>query len=638
MAALTPPETVTTARVARAGAIAAHGGLDQALAAGAIPGRTDLTLSEALVLGLLRQSVSRYVTVLGHGSTELGEVLRSYAAAGVVEVFPVRHETEAAHAATALRWVTGEKAAVVTSIGPGALQAMAGSLVASSDGVGVWHIYGDETTEDEGPNMQQIPRPEQGLFLRLAATMGSAYSLHTPGALPTALRRGLRTVDDPHRPGPFFLLLPLNTQPTVLQDFNLRELPTGTPPRLAAAGGGYERAAADLLAAKRVVIKVGGGAKGCGVELAELAELVDAVVVTSPISTGVVPASHRRQMTVGGSKGSRSGNYAMSHADALLVVGSRAVCQSDCSRTGYPQVRRVVNINTDPEAALHYADTTALLGDAKPTLQRLIRTVRELRAASPAETRSADATASDWLVSCQAERRRWEDFKNLRYANPVAYDEVWQREVLTQPAAIHTVLTACHEHGAIAFFDAGDVQANGFQLAADETEGVTITDGGASYMGFATSAVLATAMSTEPWQAVAFTGDGSFTMNPQVLIDGVAHGATGVVVIFDNRRMAAISSLQVAQYGVDFATNDAVEVDYVAWAGAVSGVLALPGGYTVSELRAAMTAALTYDGLAVVHVPVYFGPDELGGLGAYGDWNVGNWVAATQQRRHDIGL
>lgn len=102
--------------------------------------------------------------------------------------------------------------------------------------------------------------------------------------------------------------------------------------------------------------------------------------------------------------------------------------------------------------------------------------------------------------------------------------------------------------------------------------------------------------------------------------------------------MAAISSLQVAQYGVDFATNDAVEVDYVAWAGAVSGVLALPGGYTVSELRAAMTAALTYDGLAVVHVPVYFGPDELGGLGAYGDWNVGNWVAATQQRRHDIGL
>ena len=93
---------------------------------------------------------------------------------------------------------------------------MAGSLVAASDGVGVWHIYGDETTEDEGPNMQQIPRAEQGLFLRLAATMGPAYSLHTPGALATALRRGLNTVDHPHRAGPFFLLLPLNTQPALI--------------------------------------------------------------------------------------------------------------------------------------------------------------------------------------------------------------------------------------------------------------------------------------------------------------------------------------------------------------------------------------------------------------------------------------
>ncbi len=123
----------------------------------------------------------------------------------------MRHEVAAAHAATALRWVTREKAAVVTSIGPGALQAMAGSLTASSNGVGVYHLYGDETTEDEGPNMQQIPRPEQGLFLRLASTMGPAYSLHTPAALPTALRRGLNAVDHPHRPS---ALLPAATRST----------------------------------------------------------------------------------------------------------------------------------------------------------------------------------------------------------------------------------------------------------------------------------------------------------------------------------------------------------------------------------------------------------------------------------------
>ena len=41
---------------------------------------------------------------------------------------------------------------------------MAGSLAAASNGVGVYHIYGDETTRGEGYNMQQVPKPDQGIF------------------------------------------------------------------------------------------------------------------------------------------------------------------------------------------------------------------------------------------------------------------------------------------------------------------------------------------------------------------------------------------------------------------------------------------------------------------------------------------
>ena len=36
---------------------------------------------------------------------------------------------------------------------------------------------------------------------------------------------------------------------------------------------------------------------------------------------------------------------------------------------------------------------------------------------------------------------------------------------------------------------------------------------------------MATALASEPFYGVAVTGDGSFTMNPQILIDGVEHGA-----------------------------------------------------------------------------------------------------------------
>ena len=126
-----------------------------------LPHRLDLTLSEALVLGLLKQDVRIYLTVLGHGSTEIGEVLRIYQQAGLVKVYGLHSEIEASHAAAALRWIRGEKAAVITSIGPGALQALAASIVPASDGIGVWYLFGDETSEYEGFNMQQVPKHER---------------------------------------------------------------------------------------------------------------------------------------------------------------------------------------------------------------------------------------------------------------------------------------------------------------------------------------------------------------------------------------------------------------------------------------------------------------------------------------------
>ena len=629
----TSADTVSRQRLARAEAVFSAGGVEPALESGALPRRIDLSLSEIVVLGLLRQGVTRFIGVLGHGSTDIGEVLRVYEKAGVVRTFPVRHETEAVHAATALRWVTGEKAAVFTSIGPGALHALAGSLAPANDGIGVWFLLGDETTEDEGPNMQQIPGRGQGSFHRLFSAMGNTYTLHTPGAVGTALRRGLNTTDHPFRPGPYFLLLPMNTQPLVFPAFNLDELPNSPPPKLgpAADDGAYKVAADAIRRAERTVVKIGGGGRTAGRELETFLQLADAVAVTSPLASGVIPFSHPRNMTVGGSKGSLSGNYAMENADLLIAVGSRFVCQSDCSRTGYPNVQTVININGDPDAATHYGKSLALVGDVGRTIERLNI---ELRAG--AETGSGPA--SKWLAACREKRWEWDEFRNLRYRNPRLYDEAWQKEVLTQPAAIKAATDWARGNDAVAFFDAGDVQANGFQIVEDDRLGRTFTETGASYMGFAVSALLATAMTNKPFYGLALSGDGSFFMNPQILIDGVQHGARGCILLLDNRRMAAISGLQFDQYGAVYATSDSVEVDYVALAGSVRGVAAFHGGYSTESLIEALDRAIAHPGLSLIHLPVYSGDNPLGGMGVFGRWNVGNWCESTQALRHEIGL
>jgi len=620
-------ETIATTQgiAQRAALVARLGGLATRAQTDAFPEQVDVTCSEGLVLGLLRQGVSKFLVIFGHGSTDLGEVLRLYEAAGAVKVFNFRNEVEMAHTATALAWAFAEPCAVVTSIGPGGLQAMAGSLTAASNGIGVYHIYGDETTHGEGYNMQQVPKPQQGLYGQITGLMGQSYVLHTPMALRDAMRRGTQTVHHPSKAGPFFLMFPINTQPQVISKLRISSLPDrlNSAPTMVADSATLTQAASLLKSSSKVAFKLGGGARRFGSGITELAEKVGAAVVLSPGASGVLPDQHPQNMHVGGSKGSISGNFAMTEATTLVVIGSRAVCQSDCSGIGYPNVTQVVNINADLIDAHHYNQTIALCGDIGAVVGQLNQII----------DRSA-ATVGDkqaWLRACHQKKMEWRGFLTARQAQAPLQDPVWGKPVLTQPAAIKEVCDFAKAVDGIKFFDAGDVQANGFQTVEDEHVGDTFTDTGASYMGFATSAVTAAGLADSSRYAIALVGDGSFMMNPQALISAVEHRAHALIVIFDNRRMAAITGLQHAQYGQEFRTNDSVAVDYVMLAGSVRGVNALSGGVSRESFREALKSAHAYKGLSVIHLPVYAGTQPEGGLGAYGSWNVGNWCDRVQE-------
>ena len=598
-----------------------HGGVNAVVEAGLLSNTVSMGLTEVLVLGLIRQGVTKFLMILGHGSTEFGETLRVYESAGLVRGFQFRNEVEMAHTATALRWVYDEPCAVVTSIGPGALQAVAASIVSSSNGIGVYHIYGDETTHGEGYNMQQVPKREQGMFGQITAVMGSSYTLHTPQAFREALRRGATRVFHPSKAGPFFLNLPINTQPAkvTLRLDSLPERPQPFVPYLL-SDALIKKAAALISQASQVAIKVGGGSRKAAEALLCFAETSGAVVVLSPGSTGVLPDDHPQNMHVGGSKGTISGNYAMQEAELVIFVGSRGVCQSDCSGMGWPKAKYVININTDFEDVLHYNNTLALQGDAATVLKQLTRCLDKQK------------TTSEWLSKCLAKKQEWQTFKKDRFDAATIEDDIWKIPLLTQPQVIKIADDFARLHEAIKFFDAGDVQANGFQIVEDNSPEETFTDSGSSYMGFAVSALLSQALADEGRYGIALTGDGSFMMNPQILIDGIQHGVHGTILLLDNRRMAAISQLQEAQYGCTYRTNDLVEVDYVKMAQSIKGIRAFWGGTTLEDLKKVLVEAYAHPGLSLIHVPVYHGPNPLGGMGAYGSWNVGNWCEEVQQK------
>ena len=227
----------------------------------------------------------------------------------------------------------------------------------------------------------------------------------------------------------------------------------------------------------KVAIKAGGGTRGHDAAVRRLAEAAGAAVVLSPGSTGVLPDAHAQNMHVGGSKGSISGNYAMAEAELLIVIGSRAVCQADCSghrlqeRAGRDQHQR-------------RSGRCAALQQDTGVDRRHFRGGRSPRRRSW-KNPNANASKKAWLKACAAKKAEWAAYKRKRFECAPLRDEAWQKPVLTQPAAIKIVADFAKEIDAAKFFDAGDVQANGFQIVEDDRTGDTFTEAGASYMGFA---------------------------------------------------------------------------------------------------------------------------------------------------------
>ena len=64
-----------------------HGGVNAVVKAGLFSNTVSIGMTEVLVLGLIRQGVTKFLMILGHGSTEFGKTLRVYESAGLVKWF-----------------------------------------------------------------------------------------------------------------------------------------------------------------------------------------------------------------------------------------------------------------------------------------------------------------------------------------------------------------------------------------------------------------------------------------------------------------------------------------------------------------------------------------------------------------------
>lgn len=216
------------------------------------------------------------------------------------------------------------------------------------------------------------------------------------------------------RPGPAVLLAPINLfeDEAQTQSGPRRTLPLGAYPldRPSADPARIEEAADLIASAERPLIIAGGGVhlSGACAALAALQDLACLPVGTTTMGKGAVDERHTLSLGptayyLGQGSLARSQRQIVADADLVILIGNRANQNGTDSWRLYPRDARYIHIDIDGEEIGRNYEALRLLGDAKTTLEALMRALetRDLskrrNARGAIETRIAAGRAADRL-------------------------------------------------------------------------------------------------------------------------------------------------------------------------------------------------------------------------------------------------
>ncbi len=258
---------------------------------------------------------------------------------------------------------------IVVQAGPGIENAFGGLAQAFADSVPMLMIPGGPDQHRLGEPPEFDPLPVYRNVTKWAARVNFA------DRIPELVRRAFAQLRN-GKPGPVLLELPRDVGAAELDESTFHY----TPPRAYRSAGDpadVAEAARLLLGARRPVLHVGHGVLWAQAwdEVRELAELVQAPVMTTMAAKSAFPEDHPLSLGAGGHSITRTAAHFLVKADLVFGVG--------CSfaRGGFsapiPSGRKLVQLTLDArDLDKDYAVDHAVIGDAKLVLRQLIDAVK----------------------------------------------------------------------------------------------------------------------------------------------------------------------------------------------------------------------------------------------------------------------
>ncbi|MCC5971620.1 MAG: 5-guanidino-2-oxopentanoate decarboxylase [Pararhodobacter sp.] len=422
------------------------------------------------------------------------ELYRALPTSGIRHVTP-RNEAGAGFMADGYARVSGRFGVALVITGPGLTNILTPMAQARADSVPMLVISGVNPRDTLGRGLGHLHElPDQ---LALSATLGPAFHLDQPDALPAILGQVAQALTG-GRGGPVHIQIPLDLMDAPVSA--AARVPPG--PQHAVQPDAIAQANALLAQARSPVILAGGGCRRAGPALQALAEALGAPVILTTNARGLM---HGHALTVPASPSLAPVRDLIRSADRLLVLGSE-LGPTDCDMFAdgaFPDTSAMIRVDIDAAQLARHPAALALQGDVAALLPHL---------ACPAPAADGPARAA-----------------HARQQARAALSPGYAVEV----AALEALRSACP--GAIMVGDSTQiVYAGNLYYDHDRPGGWFNAATGYGALGFATGAAVGAALANPSARVMCLIGDGGLMFAPGELLSAAEERLDITFLVFNN--------------------------------------------------------------------------------------------------------
>ncbi len=480
-----------------------------------------MTGAQIVLECLKKEGVS---VVFGYPGATIAPFYDALVCDGTVKHVLVRQEQNAGHAASGYSRASGKVGVCCTTSGPGATNLITGLATAYMDSIPMVALTGQVRSDLLGRDVFQ----EADITGACEPFTKHSYLATDTQELPKIIKEAFH-IAATGRPGPVLIDLP--------QDILEREYEgefvypdsvdiIGYKPRTQGHPLQMKRALEAIAKAEKPVICAGGGVVSAQArrQLIQFAEKLDIPVVSTLMGVGMMPTEHPLYMGMLGTHGVYSANYAIHHADLIILCGARVGDRAMSKAGQIAQKAQIIHIDIDPaEIGKNMTAHIPIVGDIGIVLKNLVKG-------------SEECTHNDWVSFLKQKKEEHTPVFNSRegYVDPRNFMRTLS-EIVSQRSK------------AILVADVGENQiwsANNFAFRG----GRFLTSGGLGTMGYSLGAALGAKLAKPERQVFAVCGDGSFQMMMCELATLIQHNIPVKVVIMLNNRLGMVRELQDKLY------------------------------------------------------------------------------------------